>query len=544
MVCTDNKELYQLMRLKRSHGMAKHLLPENYNDVISKYPEINPKFLFLTDGYNFRNTELNAVIGLEQLKRLDKNISIRRRNYDHFMNRISGMRELFHVPSYDKHNSSFTLPLVCKTKEQKNALVDILDELGVESRPIVAGNLLIHPFLSVWKDSVNTPNANLLNDNGVYVGNNQSITIDMIDKLFDSVKYKMYDNMPVPNYDDKVALVTGANGQDGSYLVEFLLEKGYTVHAVKRRSSCSNTQRIDHIISSKYKDSGKFVIHYGDVCDLSSMIDIVKEVRPRELYNLAAQSHVAVSFKVPLYTAEVDGMGTMNVLEAVRLSGQAKTCRVYQASTSELYGKVQQIPQTESTPFYPRSPYGVSKLMGYWAVVNYRESYGMYACNGILFNHESPRRGENFVTRKITMGLANIKKGKQECLYLGNLNAKRDWGHARDYVECMWMMLQQDEPEDYVIATGETITVRDFAKHAFKCADIDLEFRGEGLEEVGIDKSTGKVMIRVDKSFFRPAEVDQLVGDPSKAISQLNWNPRKTKFADLVKEMVDFDMSQ
>jgi GDPmannose 4,6-dehydratase len=253
---------------------------------------------------------------------------------------------------------------------------------------------------------------------------------------------------------------------------------------------------------------------------------------------------VAVSFKVPLYTAEVDGMGTMNVLEAVRLSGQAKTCRVYQASTSELYGKVQQIPQTESTPFYPRSPYGVSKLMGYWAVVNYRESYGMYACNGILFNHESPRRGENFVTRKITMGLANIKKGKQECLYLGNLNAKRDWGHARDYVECMWMMLQQDEPEDYVIATGETITVRDFAKHAFKCADIDLEFRGEGLEEVGIDKSTGKVMIRVDESFFRPAEVDQLVGDPSKAISQLNWNPRKTKFADLVKEMVDFDMSQ
>jgi GDP-mannose 4,6-dehydratase len=544
MVCTDNKELYELMRLKRSHGMAKHLLPENYDSVVSKYPHINPKFLFLTDGHNFRNTELNAVIGLEQLKRLDNNIHIRRNNYDHFMNRLSSLRDMFHVPMYDKFNSSFTLPFVCKTREQRNTLINVLDDLSIESRPIVAGNLLVHPFLSKWKDTVETPNATILNDNGVYIGNNQSITIDMIDTLFDTIKDKMYDSLPVTKYNDKVAMVTGANGQDGSYLIEFLLEKGYTVHAMKRRSSCSNTQRIDHIISSKYKDSGKFVIHYGDVCDLSSMIDIVKEVRPSELYNLAAQSHVAVSFKVPLYTAEVDGMGTMNVLEAVRLTGQTKTCRVYQASTSELYGKVQQIPQTENTPFYPRSPYGVSKLMGYWAVVNYRESYGMYACNGILFNHESPRRGENFVTRKITMGLANIKKGKQECLYLGNLDAKRDWGHARDYVECMWKMLQQDEPEDYVIATGETITVRDFATHAFKCANIDLDFRGSGLDEVGVDRKTGKILIRVDKSFFRPAEVDQLVGDPSKAIRQLNWNPRKTDFNDLVREMVESDMSQ
>lgn len=544
MVCTDNKELYELMRLKRSHGMAKHLLPENYDSVVSKYPHINPKFLFLTDGHNFRNTELNAVIGLEQLKRLDNNIHIRRNNYDHFMNRLSSLRDMFHVPMYDKFNSSFTLPFVCKTREQRNTLINVLDDLSIESRPIVAGNLLVHPFLSKWKDTVETPNATILNDNGVYIGNNQSITIDMIDTLFDTIKDKMYDSLPVTKYNDKVAMVTGANGQDGSYLIEFLLEKGYTVHAMKRRSSCSNTQRIDHIISSKYKDSGKFVIHYGDVCDLSSMIDIVKEVRPSELYNLAAQSHVAVSFKVPLYTAEVDGMGTMNVLEAVRLTGQTKTCRVYQASTSELYGKVQQIPQTENTPFYPRSPYGVSKLMGYWAVVNYRESYGMYACNGILFNHESPRRGENFVTRKITMGLANIKNGKQECLYLGNLDAKRDWGHARDYVECMWKMLQQDEPEDYVIATGETITVRDFATHAFKCANIDLDFRGSGLDEVGVDRKTGKILIRVDKSFFRPAEVDQLVGDPSKAIRQLNWNPRKTDFNDLVREMVESDMSQ
>lgn len=543
MVCTDNKEIYELMRLKRSHGMAKHLLPENYDEVISKYPDINPKFLFLTDGYNFRNTELNAVIGLEQLKRLDGNICTRRANYDHFMNRLSSMRELFHVPAYDECNSSFTLPLVCKTREQKNTLVAILDELGVESRPIVAGNLLIHPFVAKWKDTIKTPNATILNDNGVYVGNNQTITIDMIDKLFDTIEYRMCDKAPMSRCDDKVALVTGANGQDGSYLIEFLLEKGYTVHAIKRRSSCTNTQRIDHIISSKYKDSGKFIIHHGDVCDLASMVDIVKEVRPRELYNLAAQSHVAISFKIPLYTAEVDGMGAINVLEAVRLTGQAKTCRIYQASTSELYGKVQEIPQRETTPFYPRSPYGVAKLMGYWAVVNYRESYGMYACNGILFNHESPRRGENFVTRKITMGLANIKKGKQDCVYLGNLNAKRDWGHARDYVECMWKMLQQDEPEDYVIATGETITVRDFAKHAFECAGINLEFKGEGLDEVGVDKATGKVLIRVDASFFRPAEVDQLVGDPSKAIRQLNWNPRKTTFSELVREMVECDMA-
>lgn len=543
MVCTDNKALYELMRLKRSHGMAKHLLPENYDAVISQYPDINPKFLFLTDGYNFRNTELNAVIGLEQLKRLDRNIELRRTNYSHFMNHLSSMRELFYVPKYDEFNSSFTFPLVCKTREQKNALVVILDELGIESRPIVAGNLLIHPFLSKWRNSSQTPNATILNDNGVYIGNNQGITTDMIDKLFDEIKYKMYRNVPVNQTSDKVALVTGANGQDGSYLIEFLLEKGYTVHAIKRRSSCVNTQRIDHIIASKYRDSGKFLLHHGDVCDLSSMIDIIKEVRPCELYNLAAQSHVGISFKIPLYTAEVDGMGTINVLEAVRLTGQTKTCRVYQASTSELYGKVQQIPQTETTPFYPRSPYGVAKLMGYWAVVNYRESYGMYACNGILFNHESPRRGENFVTRKITMGVANIKKGKQDCLYLGNLNAKRDWGHARDYVECMWKMLQQREPEDYVIATGETITVRDFAKYAFECAGIDLEFKGEGLDEIGVDKSNGRVLIRVDKSFFRPAEVDQLVGDPSKAVRQLNWNPRNTKFHDLVKEMVDSDLA-
>ena len=338
-----------------------------------------------------------------------------------------------------------------------------------------------------------------------------------------------------------IALITGITGQDGSYLAEFLLEKGYEVHGIERRSSYTES-RINTIIDPKYKNHKNLHMHYGDITDSASLSDVINKINPCEIYNLAAQSHVGLSFKIPVYTSEVDGMGVLKLLEAIRLSGKIKTCKLYQASTSELYGKVREVPQNEDTPFYPRSPYGVAKMMGYWSIVNYREIYGMFACNGIMFNHESPRRGENFVTRKITIGVVNISLGKQECLYLGNLNATRDWGHARDYIECMWKILQQDEPEDYVIATGETTSVRDFVCIAFKKVGIILRFEGEGLEEVGIDTKTDKVIVRVDPEFFRPTEVDKLLGDPTKAIHKLNWNPRSTSLEEMIEEMVKADL--
>ena len=327
----------------------------------------------------------------------------------------------------------------------------------------------------------------------------------------------------------KTALITGITGQDGSYLAEFLLEKGYEVHGIVRRPSLINTHRIDHIYS-------QLNLHYGDLTDSTNLISVIRKVEPDEIYNLGAQSHVRVSYDVPEYTAQTDGIGTLRVLEAVRLLGMADKVRVYQASTSELFGLVQSVPQTELTPFHPRSPYGVAKMYGYWIIKNYRESYDMYACSGILFNHESPRRGETFVTRKITLGLSAISKGEQECLYLGNLNALRDWGHARDYVEAMWLMLQQDKPDDYVIATGKMYSVRDFVEACAPYFDMNIMWMGEGLDEVGIDKKTGNVIIKVDPKYFRPAEVAQLLGDATKAKKELGWEP-KTSFEQLVKEM-------
>jgi len=344
----------------------------------------------------------------------------------------------------------------------------------------------------------------------------------------------------------KKALITGVNGQDGSFLAEFLLDKGYEVHGVIRRSSYFNTGRIEHLyIEELIKDFHKYrkiKLHYGDMTDSSNLIRLVKQIEPDEIYNLAAQSHVKVSFEVPEYTAETDGVGTLRLLEAVRLLGLEKKIRIYQASTSELYGLVQEIPQNENTTFYPRSPYAVAKLYAYWITKNYREAYGMYACNGILFNHESERRGENFVTRKITLAVARIKKGKQDKLYLGNLDAKRDWGYAKDYVECMWLMLQQPEPEDFVIATGETHTVREFATLAFREAGIEIEWKGKGIDEKGFDKKTGKVLIEVDPNYFRPTEVDFLQGNPSKAVKKLGWNPKKTSFEELIRIMVQYDL--
>ena len=328
----------------------------------------------------------------------------------------------------------------------------------------------------------------------------------------------------------KVALITGITGQDGSYRAELLLEKGYEVHGIVRRASLINTHRIDHIYE-------QIKLHYGDLTDAMSVTNLIKDVEPDEIYNLGAQSHVKVSFEIPEYTSQVDGLGTLRVLEAVRLLGMEMKTRVYQASTSELYGEVQQTPQTETTPFYPRSPYGVAKLYGYWIVKNYRESYGIHASSGILFNHESPRRGETFVTRKITRGLSRISVGEQECLYLGNLNARRDWGHAKDYVEAMWLMLQQDEPDDYVIATGEQYSVKDFVDKAAPFFGFNIEWMGEGELEFGYDWNTKRKVIAVDKKYFRPAEVESLLGDASKAKQKLGWEP-KISFDQLIEDMV------
>lgn len=344
----------------------------------------------------------------------------------------------------------------------------------------------------------------------------------------------------------KKALITGITGQDGSFLAEFLLEKGYEVHGVIRRSSTFNTGRIEHLYLDEWvrdmHNKRLLTLHYGDMTDTASLIRIIADVKPDEIYNLAAQSHVKVSFDVPEYTADTDAVGTLRLLEAVRILGFEKKCRIYQASTSELFGQVEEVPQRETTPFHPRSPYAVAKLYAYWIMKNYRESYGMFTANGILFNHESERRGETFVTRKITLAAARIARGMQDKLYLGNLNALRDWGYAADYVECMWLILQQDKPDDYVIATGEYHTVREFATFAFKNVGIEIRWEGEGLNEKGIDTATGKVLIEVDPRFFRPAEVEQLLGDPSKAQRELGWNPRKTSFENLVRIMTEADL--
>jgi len=341
----------------------------------------------------------------------------------------------------------------------------------------------------------------------------------------------------------KTALITGISGQDGSYLAEFLLSKGYDVHGIKRRSSSFNTNRIDHLYHDPHEKDIRFHLHYGDLTDTSNLVRIVQEVQPDEIYNLGAQSHVQVSFEVPEYTADTDGLGTLRLLEAVRILGMEKKVRFYQASTSELYGKVQEIPQSETTPFYPRSPYAAAKMYAYWIVVNYRESYGMHASNGILFNHESPRRGETFVTRKITRAAARIKTGLQKKLYLGNMNSERDWGFAGDYVEMMWMMLQQEKADDYVIATGVKRTVRDFVNYSFNELGIELEWKGTGVEEKGIDKSTGKLLVEVDPKYFRPAEVELLIGDPGKAKKKLGWEA-KVSLQELVSMMVKNDLEE
>ena len=343
----------------------------------------------------------------------------------------------------------------------------------------------------------------------------------------------------------KVALITGITGQDGSYLAEFLIEKGYEVHGIIRRSSSFNTERIEHLyieeLVEDLKSKRKLQLHYGDMTDSSNLIRIIQIIRPTEIYNLAAQSHVKVSFDLPEYTAETDGIGTLRILEAIRICNLEKTCKIYQASTSELYGNVREIPQNEKTPFYPRSPYAVAKIYAYWIVKNYREAYGIFAVNGILFNHESERRGETFVTRKISLAAARIANGIQTKLYLGNLDTKRDWGYAKDYVKCMWLMLQHECPEDFVIATGEQHTVREFVEKAFEMVSIKIKWTGKGIQEKGIDIKTGKIIIEIDPKYYRPTEVENLLGDPTKAVKVLGWNPKETSFDKLVKLMVQSD---
>lgn len=338
----------------------------------------------------------------------------------------------------------------------------------------------------------------------------------------------------------KRAFITGITGQDGSYLAEFLLGKGYEVHGLVRRSSSFNTFRIDHLFVDPHMPHKRLILHYGDLSDTSNIVSLINKIKPDEIYNLGAQSHVKVSFETPEYTANSDALGTLKILEAIRLLNMEKKVRFYQASTSELFGKIYESPQTEKTPFYPRSPYGVAKLYAYWITVNYREAYGMYCVNGILFNHESERRGRTFVTRKITVGLSKIKQGKQDILYLGNLDAKRDWGYAKEYVEAMWLMLQEDKPDDYIVATGESHSVREFVEECCKVMDFDLEWKGKGLEEVGIDKKTGKIIVKIDSNYFRPAEVDILLGDYTKLNNATGWKP-KIKFKELVRVMAKHD---
>jgi GDPmannose 4,6-dehydratase len=339
----------------------------------------------------------------------------------------------------------------------------------------------------------------------------------------------------------KKALITGITGQDGSYLAEFLLKKGYDVHGIKRRASSFNTDRIDHLYQDPHETDVHLSLHYGDMTDATNLIRIIQQVRPDEIYNLAAQSHVAVSFESPEYTANADALGTLRILEAIRILGLQETTRVYQASTSEMYGRVVETPQSETTPFYPRSPYGAAKVYAYWITVNYREAYDLYACNGILFNHESPVRGETFVTRKITRALTRIRMGLQDALHLGNLDSLRDWGHARDYVEAQWLMLQQDSPQDYVIATGKQHSVREFVSKAAMHLGIEIEWKGSGVEETGVNVETGGVIVKVDRRYFRPAEVDTLLGDPAKAKKELNWTAT-TSFDELIVEMVEYDL--
>ncbi len=483
MISTDNELLYELMKVKRSHGMARLLSPRYYEEAVRKHPNIDPSFLFITDGYNFRNTELNAVIGIEQLKRLDATIEMRRDNFKFFVEHLDP--DLFYIPWDDPGNSSFAFPFVCKKREDMLRLKTLFTELGVEYRPIVSGNLLLHPFLEKWKGSVDVPNANLLNDNGVYISNNQFVTKEMLLILFEAITVKK----------EKVAIVTGASGQDGSYLCELLREKGYHVRP--------------------------FIGDIVDGSNIRTLLALCKPYARIEIYNLAAKYHIGT----PLETLQVNTIGILTLLEAVKDMNMGDKCKIFQASSSEIFGNTTIIPQTETTPFQPRSVYGISKMAGHALIKQYREMYGLYACSGILYNHESPRRGNIYVTQKIIKGLQS-----GNCFQIGNIESRRDWGHAKDYVEAMWLMLQQDKPDDYIIATGQTHSVREFIDIAVSMMGKQITWSGgEGM----ID---GVVAVNVSKELYRPNDGNTLVGDPSK-IESIGW-VRKYTLLDIIKEMI------
>jgi len=582
MVCTDNENLYDILMMTRAHGWSRDL--ENHKKQKlkedNKISNFYDQYTFYTLGQNLRPTEITGFLGLEQLKYIDEIINQRNENFKKFHSAVSNNIDFIPIKTgHIDFVSNFAYPLVFinnSIMEEYKAKF----ENKIEIRPIVGGAIVEQPFFIDYMNErgrfYDCPNASRVHSLGFYFPNNpelsneeisemtklltrghislNSITSDKKITLSDINNQKSVVNSslgssqspslwkPEPSQKVKKAFITGVTGQDGSYLAEFLLSKGYEVHGLVRRASSFNRGRLKDIYHSLTRRHKSFFLHYGDMTDSSSLKRIISMVKPDEIYNLAAQSHVQISFETPEYTADADALGVLKLLEIVR-SLELKETKVYQASTSELFGLVQESPQKETTPFYPRSPYGIAKLYAYWIVKNYREAYNMFACNGILFNHESPRRGENFVTKKITQGVAAIKIGKDEKIYLGNLGARRDWGYAPDYVESMWLMLQQDKPDDYVIATGETHSVREFVESAFEYVGIKIRWGGEGINEKGIDINTGRVLVEIDPLYFRPTEVEKLVGDYSKAKRVLGWEP-KIKFKELVKLMVDADLRE
>ncbi len=554
VICTDDKDFYEMLMMVRAHGWSRDVNPEKRKNLMEKHgvSEFFDKYTFYVPGYNIRPTEITGFIGLEQLRYADEIVKKRESNFKRFSAVASQNQEISIVDaSHMDTVSNFAYPITF----YDSALFESYKAQfsgSVEIRPIVGGSMIEQPFFKDYAAQENITyapctNAMIAHKRGFYFPNNPDLSEEDL-QILTSLLTKKKQDSGVETYVSrtaparlKTAFITGVTGQDGSYLAESLLEKGYEVHGLVRRASAFNRHRLEGIYKSPENRHKNFFLHYGDVTDGSGLAQVLAATRPDEIYNLAAQSHVKISFETSEYTASTDALGALRLLEAMRILGLHKTTKFYHASTSELFGRAQEVPQKETTPFYPRSPYGVAKLYSHWIVKNYREAYNIFACNGILFNHESPRRGENFVSKKVTRGVAEIKFGIRDKISLGNLNAMRDWGYAKDYVEAMWLMLQRDKPEDYVIATGETHSVRDFVEAAFDCVGIQIKWVGNGIDEKGIDIETGQVVIEIDPEYFRPSEVDFLLGDASKAREELKWNPT-VRFRELVRIMMAADI--
>ena len=547
---TNNPKYAEILRSIANHGRdgiyigiddAKGIKGEQFKQVIDR------RFRFERMGYSYRVTEFEGALGCAQLDMAEEMIRVRNRNAEMLSQKLEHLSSFLQLPFKHDHNGHAFMMYPIVIREglgvQKSDLVHYLEEQGIETRDMLplTNQPIYQRLFGTSEDDY--PIAKWINNYGFYVGCHQDMREQELDYLAGAMTSFFAQHKQQSTSAMKTALITGVNGQDGSYLAELLLEKGYRVVGIVRRASTFNRWRLNDIYKNAYHRNNQFHLEYADLNDASSIMRVIQEYQPDEIYNLGAQSHVQVSFETPEYTANISGVGVLRVLEAVRMLGMEKKVRFYQASTSELFGKVAEVPQNEETPFHPRSPYGVAKMYGYWIVKNYREAYGMYAVNGILFNHESPRRGENFVSKKITRALAGIKLGKDEVLRLGNLDAKRDWGYAKEYMESVWLMLQQEVPEDYVIATGQTRTVREFVEETCRYLDIDLIWVGQGRGERGIDRRTNKVIIELDSRYLRPAEVDILQGDGRKAREKMGWEP-KVPFSELVRLMVDHDLAE